>query len=79
MSLFPKKVECSFKVACVEGFKSFLSSYNCMNKNGDFNRREGAGWAHYHLKGHAPKRVAVNRAVFEKVKRVLFYTTIKKF
>ncbi len=43
MSLFPKKVECSFKVACVEGFKSFLSSYNCMNKNGDFNRREGAG------------------------------------
>ncbi len=35
--------------------------------------------AHLHLKGHAPKRVAVNRAVFDKAKRVLFYTTIEKF
>ncbi len=32
----------------------------------------GVGWAeaHYHLKRHAPKLVAVNRAVFDKVKRV---------
>ncbi len=35
--------------------------------------------AHLHLKGHAPKRVAVNRAVFDKAKRVLFYTTIENF
>jgi len=28
---------------------------------------------------YAPKRVAVNRAVFEEVKRVLFYTTIEEF
>ncbi len=31
------------------------------------------------LKGHAPKRVAVKRAVFDSVKRVLFYTTIEKY
>ncbi len=39
------------------------------------------GWAvaHYHLKGQAQKRVAVNRAGFDKVKRVLFYDTIEKF
>ncbi len=32
---------------------------------------------HYHVKSYAPKRVAVNGAVFDKVKRVLFYTTTK--
>ncbi len=30
---------------------------------------------HYHVKSYAPKRVAVNGAVFDKVKMVLFYTT----
>ncbi len=31
--------------------------------------------AHWHVKRYARKRVTVNRAVFDKVKRVLFYTT----
>jgi len=35
--------------------------------------------AHYHLKRHAPKQVTVNKAVFEEVKGVLFYTTIEEF
>ncbi len=34
---------------------------------------------HLHLKGHALKWLAVNRAVFENVKKVLFYTTIDRF
>ncbi len=35
-------------------------------------RRRGAV-AQYHWKGHAPKRVAVNRAVFDKVKGVILH------
>lgn len=35
--------------------------------------------AHYHLKKHAPKQVAVNKAGFDKVKGVLFYMIIKEF
>ncbi len=31
--------------------------------------------AHQHVKRYAAKQVAVNRAVFDKVKRVMFYTT----
>ncbi len=31
--------------------------------------------AHLHLKQHATKRLALNRAVFDRVKTVLFYTT----
>ncbi len=38
--------------------------------------RDGVSSAHWHVKRYAPKRVTVNRAVFDKVKRVLFYTTI---
>ncbi len=34
--------------------------------------------AHLDLKEHTTKRFAVNRSVFERVKRV-FYTTIEKF
>ncbi len=30
--------------------------------------------AHLHLKGHAPKRVAVNRAVFDKAKKGAVFT-----
>ncbi len=30
---------------------------------------------HYHVKRYVPKIVAVNGAVLDKVKRVLFYTT----
>ncbi len=36
--------------------------------------RGGVSSDAYHVKRYAPKRVAVNRAVFDKVKRVLFYT-----
>ncbi len=41
--------------------------------------RGGVSRAHLHLKGHAIKWLAVDRAVFDRVKRVLFYTTIEKF
>ncbi len=34
---------------------------------------------HYHLKRHAPKRLAGNRVVFDKVKRVLFYMIVEKY
>ncbi len=37
--------------------------------------RGGVRRTHYHVKRCAPKRVTVNGAVFDKVKRVLFYTT----
>ncbi len=39
----------------------------------------GVSRAHWNLKDHSLKRLAVNRAVFDKVKRVLLYTTIDKF
>ncbi len=42
-------------------------------------RGRGEQVAHYHLKRHALKWVAVNRAVFDKVKWVLFYMTIEEF
>ncbi len=32
--------------------------------------RGGVSRAHYHVKRYAPKLIAVNRAVFDKVKRV---------
>lgn len=35
--------------------------------------------AYYHLNRHALKWLAVKRAVFGKVKWVLFYTTIEEF
>ncbi len=38
-------------------------------------KREAVSSDHYHVKRYAAKRVTVNRAVFDKVKRVLFYTT----
>ncbi len=41
--------------------------------------RGGASRANLHLKRHALKQLALKRAVFGKVKRVLFYTTIEKF
>ncbi len=41
--------------------------------------RGGVSRAHLHLKEHATKRLAVNRAVFDRVKRVLFYITIENF
>ncbi len=37
--------------------------------------RDGVSRAHQHVKRNAEKQVAVNRAVFDKVKRVLFYMT----
>ncbi len=41
--------------------------------------RGGVSRAHLHLKRHAIIQLAVDRAVFDKVKTVLFYTTIEKF
>ncbi len=40
--------------------------------------RGGVSRAHSHLKWHAIK-LAVDSAVFDRVKTVLFYTTIEKF
>ncbi len=37
--------------------------------------RGGVSRAHLHLEQHATKRLALNRAVFDRVKTVLFYTT----
>ncbi len=41
--------------------------------------RGGVSRAHLHLKRHAIKRLAVDKAVFNRVKTVLFYTIIEKF
>ncbi len=41
--------------------------------------RGGVSRAHLHLKQHATKQVDFRRAVFDRVKRVFFYTTIEKF
>ncbi len=41
--------------------------------------RGGVSRALWHLKEHALKRVAENRADFDKVKMVLFYNTTEKF
>ncbi len=49
-----------------------------LSENGT-EERGGASRAHLHLKRHARKQLAVDRAVFDRVKRVLFYTTIEKF
>ncbi len=39
----------------------------------------GVSRAHLHLKQYARKQLAVDRAVFDRVKTVLFYTTIEQF
>ncbi len=41
--------------------------------------RGGVSRAHLHLKRHARKQLALKIAVFDRVKRVLIYTTIEKF
>ncbi len=41
--------------------------------------RGGVSRAHLHLKRHARKRLALKRAVFDRIKRLLFYSTIEKF
>ncbi len=41
--------------------------------------RGGVSRAHLHLKRHARKQLAMNIAVFDRVKTVLFYTTIEIF
>ncbi len=41
--------------------------------------RGGVRRAHLHLKRHARKQLALKRAVYDKVKRVLFYTTTENF
>ncbi len=41
--------------------------------------RGGMSRAHLHLKQHAIKQLAVDTSVFDRVKSVLFYTTIEKF
>ncbi len=41
--------------------------------------RGGMSRAHLHLKRHAIKQLAVDTAVFDRVKTVLFYTTIETF
>ncbi len=50
-------------------FKSFLRNYNCMNKNGDFDGREGwVSSSSLSFKGTCNK----NGSLFDKVKRVLY-------
>ncbi len=41
--------------------------------------RGGVSSAHYHVKRYAPKRVTVNRAVFDKVKRCCFTRPLRPF
>ncbi len=41
--------------------------------------RGGVSRAHLHLKENATKRLALKRAVFDRVKHLFFYTTIEKF
>ncbi len=41
--------------------------------------RGGVSRAHLHLKWRARKQLALDRAVFDKVKTVSFYITIEKF
>ncbi len=41
--------------------------------------RGGVSRAHLHLKENATKLLALKRAVFDRVKKVFFYTTIEKF
>ncbi len=45
-----------------------------LSESGSEERR-GVSRAHLHLKRHVIKRLAVDRAVFDRVKTVLFYTT----
>ncbi len=40
--------------------------------------RGGVSRAHLHLKENAPKRRALTRVVFDRFKKVFFYTTIEK-
>ncbi len=60
--------EGQFKAGFVKKFKL---------KDDHFQRRERKRVSsdHYHVKRYALKRVTVNRADFDKVKKVLFYTT----
>ncbi len=51
---------------------------NSLSESGSEDRG-GVSRAHYHLKLHVRKQLALKRAVFDRVKRVLFYTTIEKF
>ncbi len=46
---------------------------------GSSEERGGVSKTHLHLKRHAIKQLAVDRAGFDRVKTVLFYTTIEKF
>ncbi len=41
--------------------------------------RGGVSRANLHLKGNATKLLALKRAVFDRVKKGVFYTTIEKF
>ncbi len=41
--------------------------------------RGGVSRAHLNIKWHARIQLALDRAVFDRVKRVLFYTTIENF
>ncbi len=40
--------------------------------------RGGVSRAHLHLKENATKRLALTRAVFDRFKKVFFYTTVEK-
>jgi len=51
---------------------------NHLSESGSEERGE-VSRAHLHLKQHARKQLALKRAVFDRVKGVLFYTTIEKF
>ncbi len=53
--------------------KVYHVSENCSEERGGVSR------AHLHLKQHAIKLLALKRAVFDRAKTVLFYTTTEKF
>ncbi len=49
-----------------------------LSESGSEERR-GVSRAHLHLKRHAIKQLVLDTADFDRVKTVLFYTTIEKF
>ncbi len=50
-----------------------------LSESGSEERGGGVSRAHLILKQHAIKQLAVDRADFDRVKTVLFYTTIENF
>ncbi len=67
-----------FLIMCLlESFMKNAAKVYSLTESGS---EEGGGVsrAHLHLKQYAIKQLAVDRAVFDRVKTVLFYTTVEK-